>query len=73
MKMKNNFNIFSLFKSKQNRLQRKQKSCRQIMKEISKRIKEQKDFEDLYIQLMKIKAYASLKEAGVNMEKLQKL
>ena len=43
------------------------------MKEISKRIKEQKDFEDLYIQLMKIKAYASLKEAGVNMEKLQKL
>ncbi len=71
--MKNNFNIFSLFKSKQNRLQRKQKSCRQIMKEISKRIKEQKDFEDLYIQLMKIKAYASLKKVGVNIEKLQKL
>ena len=43
------------------------------MKEISKRIKEQKDFEDLYIQLMKIKAYASLKKAGVNIEKLQKL
>ena len=71
--MKNNFNIFSLFKSKQNRVQRKQKSCRQIMKEISKRIKEQKDFEDLYIQLMKIKAYASLKKVGVNIEKLQKL
>ena len=71
--MKNNFNIFSLFKSKQNRLQRKQKSYRQIMKEISKRIKEQEDFEDLYIQLMKIKAYAAFKKAGVNIEKLQKL
>ncbi len=68
--MKNKFNIFVLFKSKQNRLQRKQKSCRQIMKEISKRIKEQKDFEDLYIQLIKIKAYASLKKAGINVERL---
>ncbi|MDA8272727.1 MAG: hypothetical protein M0Z72_03185 [Deltaproteobacteria bacterium] len=68
--MKNNFNIFSLFKSKQNRLLRKQKSYKQIMKEISKRIKEQKDFEDLYIQLMKIKACASLKKAGINVERL---
>jgi hypothetical protein len=40
------------------------------MKEISKRIKEQKDFEDLYIRLMKIKTYASLKKAGINVEKL---
>ncbi|RZD14445.1 MAG: hypothetical protein EVJ47_04560 [Candidatus Acidulodesulfobacterium ferriphilum] len=68
--MKNNFNIFSLFKSKQKKLRRKQKSYKQIMKEISKRIKEQKDFEDLYIRLMKIKTYASLKKAGINVEKL---
>ena len=70
MKMKNNFNIFSLFKSKQKKLRRKQKNCRQVMKEISKRIKEQKDFEDLYIRLMEIKACASLKKAGINVKKL---
>ncbi len=68
--MKNNFSVFSLLKSRQKRLPRKQKSYKQIMKEISKRIKEQKDFEDLYIRLMEIKARAFLKKAGINIEKL---
>ncbi|MCL4322059.1 MAG: hypothetical protein M0016_03125 [Deltaproteobacteria bacterium] len=69
--MKNNFNLFTLLKPLQNRLGRKQKSYKQIMKEIGRRIKEQDDFEDLYIELMKIKAYGSLKKAGVDIEELQ--
>lgn len=67
--MKNNFNLFTLFKAKQSKLKRKQKNYKQIIREIDKKIKGQEDFEGLYLQLMQIKAYGSLKKAGIDAEK----
>ncbi len=58
--------LFSFFKSKQSKTKIKQKSYNKIIKKIKKEIKEQKDFECLFKQLLVIKANNALKRAGID-------
>ncbi len=69
--MKNNLNLFALFKESRNKLKTKQIESKDVIRKIDKAIRKQKDFEDIYLQLAQIKAYSSLEKTGTDVKKIE--
>lgn len=70
--MKNNLNLFSLFKASRNKHGKKQIENKEVIKEIDKEIRKQKDFEDIYLQLAQMKAYSLLEKTGINIKEIER-